>query len=163
MIVEETGEEPKCPICDAEEHCSHIVANIDRTFLECYDGEFYERESDFRSEIEDAFIKKIKSGSPNEWILDDLNELLRGSLDSYDQDQNYLMLDGIVFYRLVIGMLLEAGAIDHPGQIIDKGGSRMTSAVTLLYAHDPKEVIESAIKSKIMVLKLLRRHRSVII
>ena len=65
------------------------------------------------------------------------------------------MLDGIVFYRLVVGMLLAAGAIDHPGQIIDEGGPGMTSAVTLLYAHDPKEVIESAMKALQLSLKEL--------
>ena len=74
-------------------------------------------------------------------------------MDSYDHDQNDLMLDGIVFYRLVIGMLLEAGAIDHPGQIIDEGGPGMTSAVTLLYAHNPKEVIEFAMKALQLSLK----------
>ena len=75
------------------------------------------------------------------------------SLVSYDQDQNDQMLDGIVFYRLVIGMLLEAGTIDHPGQIIDEGGPGMTSAVTLLYARNPKEVIESAMKAPQLNLK----------
>ena len=74
-------------------------------------------------------------------------------MDSYDHDRNELMLDGIVFYRLVVGMLLEAGAIDHPGQIIDEGGPGMTSAVTLLYAHNPKEVIESAMKALQLSLK----------
>ena len=74
-------------------------------------------------------------------------------MDSCDHDQNDLMLDGIVFYRLVIGMLLEAGAIDHPGQIIDEGGPGMTSAVTLLYAHNPKEVIEFAMKAPQISLK----------
>ena len=74
-------------------------------------------------------------------------------MDSYDHDQIDLMLDGIVFYRLVIGMLLEAGAIDHPGQIIDEGGPGMTSAATLLYAHNPTEVIESALKATNLSLK----------
>ena len=69
--------------------------------------------------------------------------------------QNDLMLDGIVFHRLVIGMLLGAGAIDHLGQIIDEGGPGMTSAVTLLYARDPKEVIESAMKALQLSLKEL--------
>ena len=63
------------------------------------------------------------------------------------------MLDGIVFYRPVIGMLLEAGAINHPGQIIDEGGPGMTSAVILLYAHNPKEVIEFAMKALQLSLK----------
>ena len=74
-------------------------------------------------------------------------------MDSYDYDQNDLTLDGTVFYRLVIGILLEAGAIDHPGQIIDEGGPEMTSAVTLRYAHNPKEVIESAMKAPQLSLK----------
>ena len=68
-------------------------------------------------------------------------------MDSYDHDRNELMLDGIVFYQPVIGMLLEAGAINHPGQIIDEGGPGMTSAVTLLYVYNPKEVIEFAMKA----------------
>ena len=63
------------------------------------------------------------------------------------------MLDGVVFYRPVIGMLLEAGAINHPGQIIDEGGPGMTSAVTLLYVYNPKEVIEFAMKALQLSLK----------
>ena len=74
-------------------------------------------------------------------------------MDSYDHDQNDLMLDGIVFYRLVFGMLLEAGVINHPGQIIDEGGPGMTSAVTLLYVYNPKEVIEFAMKALKLSLK----------
>ena len=74
-------------------------------------------------------------------------------MDSYGHDQNDLMLDGIVFYRLVIGMLLEAGAIDHPGQIIDEGGPELTPAVTLLYARNPKEVVEFAMKAPQLSLK----------
>ena len=144
MIVEETGDGPKCPICNADEDCNHLVANIDTTFLECYAGEFYERESDFRSEIEDTFIEKIKGSAEIVWKQDDINELWRESLDNYDPDEDYMMLDGHVFYRIVIDMLLDAGAIDHPGQVIDEGGPGMTSAVSLLYAHDPKEVVASA-------------------
>ncbi len=144
MIVEDTGESPKCPICNAKEQCSHLVANIDRTFLHCYAGVFYELESDFRSEIGSTFIEKIKGAAESAWILDDLNDLWRESLDNYDREEDFIMLDGDVFYRLVIDMLLDAGAIDHPGLVIDEGGPGMTSAVSLLFAHDPKEVVESA-------------------
>ena len=63
------------------------------------------------------------------------------------------MLDGIVFYRPVIGMLLEAGAINHLDQIIEEDGPRMTLAVTLLYAHNAKKVVELAMKALQLSLK----------
>ena len=86
----------------------------------------------------------MSAGAETVWKLDVLNELWRESLDSYDRAEDYVLLDGDMFYRLVIDMLLDAGAIDHPGQVIDEAGPGMTSAVSLLYAHDPKEVVESA-------------------
>jgi hypothetical protein len=147
MIVEETGDSPICPICHADEHCNHLVADIDRTFLECHEGEFHEWEDNFRSEIQNTFIENMERAAKPVWKLDEISELWRNSLSSYDRDENYVDLDGYVYYRLVVEMLENAGAIDHAGQVIDESGPGMTSAVTLLYAHNPKMVVGSALKA----------------
>jgi len=43
--------------------------------------------------------------------------------------------------------LIDAGAEEPPGYIVEEGGPGQSSALTLLYASDPKVVIEAAEKA----------------
>ena len=52
MIVEETEETPKRMICGKDDSCQHLVANFDRSFLECHEGDFYTREHEFQDQVQ---------------------------------------------------------------------------------------------------------------
>jgi hypothetical protein len=58
-----------------------------------------------------------------------------------------VVIDGYLFFPLLIDLLLECGAIEHEGSIIDPGGPGMTSAVSLTFAANPKEVVDKALNS----------------
>jgi hypothetical protein len=147
MYVEDTDETPKCVICGSEEDCKHLVANIDRTFLECYCGAFYEKEADFRFEIESTFLELLKSGKSRKWAHDDITQMWDQACEDFTTEGEDFMLDGYAFYRFTVELLENAGAIDHPGQVIDEGGPGMTSSVSLLYADKPNDVIAKALKT----------------
>lgn len=153
MYVEETDEEPKCVICGSEDECKHLVANIDHTFLECYCGAFYEQEHDFRNEIESTFLVLLKSGKSRKWKHDDITQMWDEACKDFNTEGEDFMLDGYAFYRFAVELLEGAGAIDHPGQVIDGGGPGMTSSVSLLYSKRPKAVVKLAFKSLRILLK----------
>ena len=146
MYVEDTDEAPKCVICGSTEECTHLVADIDRTFLECNSGEFTDREHDFRSEIEDVFLDALKAGKKREWSHGDIEQMWRQACEDYTTESEDFSLDGYAFYRFMVELLESAGAIDHPGQVIDCSGPGMTSSVSLLYADKPNVVVDKAFK-----------------
>lgn len=146
MEIEDSDEEVRCVICGSDEPCRHIVADIDRTYCEVHHGALYERDDEFRSKIEDDFLRHIKAGTSPTWRREHLNELWKTGKDEYDAEWEHVPLDGLVFYPFVIELLEEAGAIDFPGSIVDPGGPGMTSAVSLLYAEEPTEVVNLALE-----------------
>ncbi len=148
MIDEDTGEEPKCVLCGPVEHCRHLVACIDHTFSECNNGALYERDWEFRSEIETEFLKLLKTGSKTTWQHSEVEELWSQAQADYDVATEDLMLDSDVFFRLMAELLIGAGAINYPGPVVHyaafPGGS---SSYSLLYADAPKVVVDKALKN----------------
>jgi len=148
MYVEDADGGPKCVICGSEEECKHLVANIDRTYLECYCGAFCETEYKFRDEIEDTFLKLLKSGKSKKWKHDDITQMWDQAGKDFTTEGEDFMLDGYAFYRFAVELLEDAGAIDHPGHVVDDCGiPGMTSSVSLLYADKPKAVVGKALKN----------------
>jgi hypothetical protein len=155
MYVEDSDEQPKCVICGSEDECTHLVADIDRTFLECWGGAFNERETEFREAIETAFLKLLNSKNSRKWSHDDIEQMWRQACEDYITEGGDFTLDGYAFYRLVVELLVSAGAVDPPGQVIDDGGPGMTSSVSLLYADKPDNVTDKALNS---LKALLNQH-----
>jgi hypothetical protein len=147
MYNEDTGEEPKCMFCDSEEGCDHFVACIDRTFNECSSGALYDRDWEFSSEIKTEFLRLLKSGREKKWDDSSIEDLWGEAKANFDAETEDVILEGIYFYRLLIELLEDAGAIDHPGSIVDEGGPGMSSAYTLLFADNPKSVVDDALKN----------------
>lgn len=98
MIDENTGEEPKCLICGSPEDCSHLVADIDRTFGECNGGALFDMEQKFRLEIATKFLKLLEVEANPEWQNHEIEELWQKAQAEYDPDDEYVMLDGYVFF-----------------------------------------------------------------
>ena len=147
MIDENTGEEPKCVICGSIDECSHLLASIDHTFLECDSGALYDQDIEFRLEIEAVFLKNLMSGTKTKWENNELEELWGQAQTDFNNEGKDLMLDGYIFYRFLCGLLENAGAINHPGSIAVYGGPGMSSAITLLYAEQPDRIIAKAMKN----------------
>ncbi len=149
MIDEETGEDVVCSICRAAEYweCGHLVASFDRSFGECHGGAIYEREYQFSSLIESAFLSHLQNGSEPRFKYDARPELWKEAKDSYQPSElDDIYLDGYIFQRFLIELLENAGAFEPAGSLINPGGPGMTSSISLLFAKDPSEVIEQSLQ-----------------
>jgi len=154
MRNEDTDEEVTCPICGVvDDMCAHIVASIDRTFSETHAGEFYERETEFRALVEEAFLPHLQKGVKMDWGGGILNELWSEAVANYSAEYEEVALDGFCFYQLVDELFTEAGAIEPAGPIIDDGPPGMSSAVSLYYSEDPKQIVDDAYSRLVEMLK----------
>jgi len=71
--------------------------------------------------------------------------LWTGSKDSYDEGENFIDLDGYIFYRIIVDFLLKNGAVEPEGSVVDQSGPGMTSTVSLLYADNPVEICDKSL------------------
>jgi len=143
---EDTGEEPRCHICDSTENCSHIVAIIAITFGRCRGGALYGRDKEFFSLIEDVFEKHFRAGSEPDFGDLALNELWRET-EFIEDGENILvdLISGGWFF--LISLLEEEGAIQPVTTIIDSGPPGYSSAMAYLYDDDPSATVDAAKKT----------------
>ena len=149
-IFDESGswERVECPFChaDTDESCDHLLAFADVTFNEEPCGPIGDYLAEFQNRIIAAFSEKLASGSKPKWgsyyvqeVWDALQE------DGVANPENF-SLPSRPFYDLVLELLGTADGIEHPGKLIVGSGGRCESAVRLMYAENPKKVIEDALK-----------------
>ena len=147
MRDEESGEEIRCGYCRSVGDCPHLLAVIDRSFVECSGGYAFDRYAEFGEAIEKAFLALLsmdQRGRPN-WQDSDLAELWTGAAEDYSPGDEDVPLDGDCLNRLIIDLFCEAGGEEYPGSIDDGGGPGFSSAISLFYAERPREVFESAL------------------
>lgn len=154
-INEDTGEEVVCPICNAIEYwtCGHLVASLDRSFGECRGGALSDREVEFSSIIEDAFLPHLKDGSKPSFGYSSFEELWDAAKENFSSRDGYVVLDGDIWQRVMIEHLEDAGAFDLPGPLMDPGGPGMTSSMSLLFADKPNEVVGKALQDFVSELE----------
>lgn len=147
MHNEDTGEEIQCVYCGSPDDCAHLLAVIDKTFVECSGGWAYDRYGEFQRTIEKVFLASLLKGSDEQPVWEDpeLVELWTGAVADYSADDEYVSLDGSVLNRLIIELFNEAGGDEYPGPIDDGGGPGFASAITLFYAQNPQDVFELAL------------------
>ncbi len=154
MRNEDTDEEVACPICGVvNDMCAHIVAHIDCTFSETHAGEFYARETEFRTIVEEAFLPRLQKGVKMDWGGEILNGLWSEAVASYSAEYDDFTLEGYYFYQLIGELFFEAGAIEPDGYIIDDGPPGMSSAMSLYYSEDPKQIVDDAYSRLVGMLK----------
>jgi len=143
---EDTDEAIQCPHCGSEDDCPHLLAVIDRSFLECSGGYAYDRFDEFRTTVEGSFLKQLQMGttSSKTWNDEHVRELWIGAMEEYSKTGE-LCIDGYVLFRLIVNLLEEAGGDEHRGPIVDDGGPGFSSAITLFYANNPQEVFARAV------------------
>lgn len=146
VIDEETGEEPVCMFCGAGDDCPHLVAVIDRTFAECNGGVLYDAIDDLREVLSSKILEKLKAGerfrseSSDDEISAIANEAKENYLADYPDD---VYIDENMFLAWLTEQLIDCGADEPPGYIVEEGGPGQSSALTLLYAEEPKMVMQS--------------------
>ena len=158
-IREDTGEDVLCPICATSEYweCGHLVAGFDKTFCECFGGEIFDRQHEFKVLVEEAFLPHLRAGTSPALSASGLKELWQtAELQSFE-DEPCVALDGYVFQQVLIETLRASGAIKPEGSLIDPGGPGMTSAVSLLFSEDPQDCLETAMASLRVHLALQAR------
>jgi len=134
-----------CPFCgSADDNCVHYLGEVDHTFGEVSGIEELERLSGSADQL-DAFFKKNKTqpeGLPHPLLADLFVSWKKtGSIDKF------------ILPRLIVSLLLEAGArkagSSHSGFSTKQPDSSaslpgFTSAVTALFADNPKAVVVKA-------------------
>lgn len=147
MWDEDTGEDVECPYCGSDGDCPHLLAVIDRTFLTCNGGYAFERFGEFRTMLEEAFRKHLRTaiGASHEWKQYYLQELWNSASKQYTVGSDDVYLDKDVLFDLIIELLGDAGGDEYPGSIEDDGGPGYSSVIKLFHAEDPKVVFGRAL------------------
>lgn len=148
VIDENTGEEPNCTICDSVwgEGCGHLVAWIDYTFGEVASGELYNRDHEFRLQLQAVFLELLGSDAAVIWQDADLAELWTDAQLEYNDEAVDLNFDRNKLLRLVEKILVNAGSNKHPGNIAEYGPPGMSSSISLLFGEAPAMVVDAALK-----------------
>ncbi|MDC1213879.1 hypothetical protein N8000_05330 [Rhodospirillales bacterium] len=144
MFNEDTGEDVVCLVCGADDDCGHIVADIDRTFSRCSGGEFLERDREFRELIKTAFMERAANKEHTAWSEYYLEELWQKSEVVDGMERHLIELHDNAFFDLLDELFLAEGAEKPDGSVIDEGGPGFTSAVSIYYGEEPKEIIDGA-------------------
>ena len=147
LIDEESGKEPACIFCGSTGDCPHLVAVIDRTFADCKGGALYEAIDKFRKILADSVFHKIRArdGATSDH---ELASIVQEAIENYDPEYpDDVFIDGQMFLTWLIEALIDAGAEEHSGYVVEEGGPGQSSALSLLFAPDPERVIQNTEKA----------------
>jgi hypothetical protein len=154
MLDEDSGEIIRCPYCESDGDCEHLLAVIDHSFLECSGGYAFDRLDDLHEMIERAFLKYLRQSDVGKqpqqlnvtWSNEFLEELWAYAEEKYpsEDDKDSVEIDGDVFFRLITDLLQEAGGDEYFGSIDDDGGPGFSSEITLFHAREPAAVFDNA-------------------
>ncbi|WP_148043673.1 hypothetical protein [Paracoccus methylarcula] len=144
----DTGEEPICPLCGAEHYgdCGHLVADIDNTFGECLGGELYDRDGEFYDLINHDFLHHLSSKTSPSLVDFNLQGIWEQAAAEFNDGDEDIFVDRTAFIRMLTDLLEDAGGSRYPGPLEDSEGPGMTSSITLIFASNPKEIINISLQ-----------------
>lgn len=149
VIDEDSGDAVLCPYCGQDGECPHLLAIIDRSFLEVQSGKAMGRVSKALKAIELAFKKRLaismEARRQPSWNDEHFHQLWEAALEAWnDSDGDQVVsIDMDVFYDLFADLLDEAGGHRYPGRIIEDGGPGFTSLLVVLHARYPTRVLKA--------------------
>lgn len=148
-VFDESGEceRVECPFCkaDASESCDHVLMFADITFGDSPSGLVSEHLRACDQLISEAFSPKLTSDTIVNWKKYAVQQLW-DALCENEPDAEDVSLPSKEFYELVLELLADAGGWEHPGSLVSGSGACCESAVRLMYAENPQQVIEAALK-----------------
>jgi hypothetical protein len=154
-IIESSGQEPNCPVCKSPQYgdCGHLVADLDRTFYECLGGALYEQIAEFSELVETAFQAHMSANTEPRFEKWHLGDLWHAARESFDPDDDCVVLDGAIFQLFIMNLLEDHGAFQSQEYLIELGGPETSSAISLLFAEDPDKVIVHATETLVVELR----------
>lgn len=149
MSEDKSDDANLCTYCGAEIGCEHLLAYIDKSFLECCGGYAVNRFLEFNKHIEDAFRIEKQRGTVASpvWKDDQINELWKFAQEQTSSDYpDDVEIDHDTLFRLIIEIMEDCGAEDFQ-YINDEENEQpgFSSSVSLIYADDPAKVFNAAI------------------
>jgi hypothetical protein len=87
MYDEDTGEEIRCPYCESDDDCPHLLAVFDRAFGECLGGYAFDRFGELEGVIQERFVTLLDRGEPGKYSWNDpeIAELWTYAMEQYTQ------------------------------------------------------------------------------
>jgi hypothetical protein len=153
-VDENTGDTPACPICKAERYwdCGHLVANFDMTFGECQNGAIYDRMDEFTDALDRAFLIHLTKGADPYFSDMEIQCAWDSALENFEPEDETANIERGLVLQALASRLIDCGACELEGDFLDEGGPGMSSAVTLLFAENPSEVIEKALAAWLKII-----------
>ena len=141
----------KCPICNTNEECDHLLAIIDRTSC-CTSGGFsYDKEHQFCDLIQDNFLTQLQNEAIQKFDNQHLAYLWKHASDNFKKDADEVEIDQYVFYDLIGELFEECGAEEFTSDD-DNGMPGFSSVERFYYAKDPNIIFEDTAKNLIKLL-----------
>jgi len=140
MWDEDAGQPVTCPFCGQDDVCSHMLAVVDKSIVECRHGRFSNYFGKFLTLLEDAFAEAMEAGDPVDWGDELIREMWSDSVDDYDNDPNGIAINGFLAMRLLVSLFQESDGVEYSGNTYDGGGPGLSSALSVFYAEDPEAV-----------------------
>jgi hypothetical protein len=146
MRDDDTGEEIRCSYCSSADDCEHLLAVIDRTFLECSAGYASARFLEFSETIDAEFLERLNRGwsGRGKWSERPLADLWKHASEEWVAGKD-VSLDPYILFALLVDLLEAAGGERYAGPVHDGEAPGFSSAITLLYAKQPRAVFDSAL------------------
>ena len=141
-IEDEVEDEAKCPVCDSETGCEHLVAVIDFQFCDIQAGALSDSEEPLDACIRAAFqaAHEAHPRKPAFYRSKRMCALYRVSEVEQKGEVCQVSIPPSQISRLVVDLLREAGAVGSIREL--NQGPGWSTEVAELHAEDPVAVIE---------------------
>ena len=143
MMDEDAIEGAICPICGAVEfwECGHLIADIDITFCEVNSGELLSDQHKFAHLMEDRLRRDLRSYQSMTFLDERLDQHWKDAVRKIKRDSDYIEVSDKFFCSWLIFRLLEAGAIDANGPVVNFGPPGFSSEMRRLFSDNPERII----------------------
>lgn len=148
VFDEETGGKPTCIFCNSNADCEHLVAIIDKTFTNCIGGAVYNHIGNIEELLSEIIvIIKQTTGLISEHEIGlHFPPIYQAAVENFDSKYpDYIYIDTGKYFDWLVAALVDAGAEESPGYFVEEGGPGQSSALSYLYAQNPKVVVESVV------------------
>ena len=143
-MIDETGDELRCPLCESADSCQHHLLCIDETFSEVLGGFAFQQFGAIQQTVENRFRNLIAAeGIGDRSWSDSRVQDLWDSMELDEDDPASLCLESEPLRVMIQTLLEEAGAVRLASYADSAPGQ--SSLYSNYYAESPAAVLEVAL------------------